>query len=180
MWGENTSKYANWLLLLFSVRTPLTDHFGPPCWLQKVPILHWSGLWPSNAFHRFSFTRSLYRIQLWGHWHHFNGFAISKNPLLYFWKTTVFWALEMFLSPRPIWTFIAEKEVCQILNYTANCDVGLIFFFWNGGGGVKYAEICQLNFFWSGDLTDHFGRFLAGKGANRAYEGFRKIKNGQK
>ena len=35
-------------------------------------------------------------------------------------KKLTFLALEMFLSPWPIWRFTAKKGVCQISNYKAN------------------------------------------------------------
>ena len=51
-----------------------------------------------------------YRIQMWGHWHHYNGFTISKkNTHLFFAKIMVFGAPEIFLSPRPTWTCMGKK-----------------------------------------------------------------------
>ena len=124
--------------------TPRTDHFRPLfAWKKNVPTLHSTGLekaqrrsknkslfCPSNAFYRFSFTRSAVRE------FHFEvtdtATMVSqyrereKNThFFYAAKITVSWAPEIFPSPRPIWTFTAKKGVCQSPDFRAKCDAGI-------------------------------------------------------
>ena len=145
----------------FLVRTPLTDHLWTPFLAGKSakPAFEWTWKGSKTVKNRVfgHLMHSIaplspglrYSIHLWGHWHHYNGLVISKKkPPFLLQKSRFSGALEIFQSPRPIWTFTAKKGVCQISNYGANCDVGVDFFrIW----GWKYVEIGQLVVaFWSG------------------------------
>ena len=103
---------------------------------------------------------------------HFGPCMTAKTPYIASTK-----GLPIFVSPRHIGTFTAKRGVCQVSNYTANCDVG-VDFFWNIG--VKKSRNIPF-FLVRTPLTDHFGSpFRLEKVPNLHVRGLKRLKNSQR
>ena len=90
VWGGGVKIRRIGQLVLFPVRTPQTDRFGPSFWLEKCQACIRGCLKRLRTVKNSLFGYLMhsiaclspglrYRIQLWGQWHHYNGLVILKE-----------------------------------------------------------------------------------------------------
>ena len=108
-------KYVEMANSIFLVRTPLTGHSEPLFLAGKSAKPAFERTWKGSETvknslfgHLMHYIASLlpgllYRIQLCGHWRHFNGFTISKKPTFFCYENHGIFVLpDLFLRPRPM------------------------------------------------------------------------------
>ena len=115
-----------------------------------------------------------YRYQVWGPWHHYNVFTLSKKKthFHFFEKITAFWAPRFFEIHGLHGLLGAKSGVCQVSKL--ELWRGSWFLFWNAGP-IKIRR--NRPFLWSGlpipshSIPSNLGLILAGKGAKPAFKG---------
>ena len=179
--SRTTERIVTWVLIIFFVRTPHSDHFGPPFfWLGKIAKPAFEGTWKTSyktvknslfghLMHSIAslLPGLLYRIQIWDHRHHYSGFPISNKKNTFFVaKITVFGHPRFFLNSGPIWTFTGKRWGMLDLELQSKLWRASWFFFRNVGVKIRRNRpTWLLLLFWSGHpaSTIFDPLFLAGK-----------------